>query len=95
MAGWCRVRVVHGASRAGYAWRRRRQPDVCCAVDLSCAAGRFLLVEAGWSVSDLLTRLAGKGVPSVSEQGLALQFQDHGVALVELERDGCAGDQAL
>ena len=75
------------ASRTGYAWRRHRQPDVSCSVDLSCAAGRFLQVEVVWSASDLLTRLAGISVPGISEQGLALQVQDHEVAIVERERE--------
>ena len=44
-------------------------------------------VEVGWTVSDLLTRLAGISVPGVSEQSLALHVQDHEVAIVELERE--------
>ena len=38
--------AVRAESRAGYAWRRRRQPDVSCAVDLLCAAVRLVQVEA-------------------------------------------------
>ena len=56
-------------------------------VDLLCAAGRFLQVEFGWSVSDPLTRLAATSIPGVLEQGLAHQVQDHEVAIVELDRE--------
>ena len=47
------------AGRAGYACRRK-QLDSSCEVYLLCAVGRFLQMEAGWSVSDLLERLTWK-----------------------------------
>ena len=82
------------ASRAGYAWRRK-QPGISSAVELLFAAGRFLQLESGWTMTELLALSAGG---SIETGGATLQscciggiergsqIDAHEEAIIELER---------
>ena len=52
------ARTRASTNRLGYAWRKRRQLDPRCEVDLDVAAGRFSREVHGEPVSNLLAVLA-------------------------------------
>ena len=88
--------MAHGArtrastNRLGRVWRKCRQLDPGCGVDLLVAAGRFLREVHGEPVANLLAVLAGgeSSEPSLDQRLRVVEdlVQDHETAILELER---------